>query len=93
MVNSHSLRVPSPPLPQGWPLSWIKDVVTFPEAKLSKLRGVDATVYCRFIRGCCMCINDLYNLPVLIIYSLVYRPSRFHYNCHSFTNSYPIFGF
>ncbi|KAL5501776.1 hypothetical protein ACEPAH_9036 [Sanghuangporus vaninii] len=43
---------PSPPYPQGWPLSWVKEVATFPESKLSELRGVDATLYCRFIRGC-----------------------------------------
>ncbi|KAH8114732.1 DUF221-domain-containing protein [Phellopilus nigrolimitatus] len=43
---------PSPPAPQGWPLAWVKEVIMFPESKLSELRGVDATLYCRFIRGC-----------------------------------------
>lgn len=45
-------KLPSPPHPQGWPLSWVNKVVKFPEAEFCRLRGVDATVYCRFIRGC-----------------------------------------
>lgn len=43
---------PSPPLPRGWPLAWVKEVIMFPESKLGELRGVDATLYCRFIRAC-----------------------------------------
>ncbi|KAF7422401.1 hypothetical protein PC9H_010557 [Pleurotus ostreatus] len=43
---------PSPPSPQGWPLSWVKQIVWFPEEKMNKLRGVDATLYVRFLRGC-----------------------------------------
>ena len=45
---------PSPPHPRGWPLSWVKQVVTFPEEKMLMLRGIDATLYIRFLRGCCM---------------------------------------
>jgi hypothetical protein len=53
-VLSHSdsgSRNPSLPTPKGWPLSWVKDSITFPQAKLNELRGVDATLYVRFLRG------------------------------------------
>ncbi|KAI0714066.1 hypothetical protein C8T65DRAFT_738952 [Cerioporus squamosus] len=44
---------PSPPLPRTkWPLGWVKQVLTFPEDRLNELRGVDATLYIRFLRGC-----------------------------------------
>ncbi|KIY72425.1 DUF221-domain-containing protein [Cylindrobasidium torrendii FP15055 ss-10] len=43
---------PSPPTPQGWPLSWIPQVIKIPEEKMNELRGVDATLYIRFLRGC-----------------------------------------
>ncbi|TDL23258.1 hypothetical protein BD410DRAFT_769147 [Rickenella mellea] len=43
---------PSPPHPHGLPLSWVPPVIKFPEEKLNSLRGVDATLYCRFLRGC-----------------------------------------
>ena len=45
---------PSPPHPRGWPLGWVKQVLTFPEEKMLALRGIDATLYVRFLRGCCM---------------------------------------
>ncbi|KJA17998.1 hypothetical protein HYPSUDRAFT_45721 [Hypholoma sublateritium FD-334 SS-4] len=45
-------RFPSPPSPTGWPLSWVKQAVYFPEDKLNELRGLDATLYIRFLRGC-----------------------------------------
>ncbi|KAF5382774.1 hypothetical protein D9615_002912 [Tricholomella constricta] len=45
-------RNPSPPSPQGWPLSWVKQAVQFREEEMLKLRGVDATLYIRFLRGC-----------------------------------------
>ncbi|KAJ7078629.1 hypothetical protein C8R43DRAFT_351529 [Mycena crocata] len=45
-------RYPSPPSPRGWPLSWVKQVVFFPADKMNELRGVDATLYIRFLRGC-----------------------------------------
>ena len=44
---------PSPPYPRGWPLSWVKQVVALPEDKMLALRGIDATLYARFLRGCC----------------------------------------
>jgi len=46
-------RKPSPPAPASWPLSWIKPAVNFSEMKMLELRGVDATLYIRFLRGCC----------------------------------------
>ncbi|PPQ91695.1 hypothetical protein CVT25_012908 [Psilocybe cyanescens] len=45
-------RLPSPPTPTGWPLSWVKQAIYFPEEKLRELRGLDATIYIRFLRGC-----------------------------------------
>ncbi|KAF9483352.1 hypothetical protein BDN70DRAFT_799820 [Pholiota conissans] len=45
-------RFPSPPSPAGWPLSWVKQAIYFPEDKLNELRGLDATLYIRFLRGC-----------------------------------------
>lgn len=44
-------RNPSPPHPKGWPLSWVPQVVNFPEDKFYELRGPDATLYVRFLRG------------------------------------------
>ncbi|KAJ7459911.1 hypothetical protein FB451DRAFT_1341703 [Mycena latifolia] len=44
-------RYPSPPSPRGWPLSWVKQIVFFPADKMNELRGVDATLYIRFLRG------------------------------------------
>ncbi|EMD39889.1 hypothetical protein CERSUDRAFT_112144 [Gelatoporia subvermispora B] len=60
-------RNPSPPHPRGWPLSWVKEVLTFPESRLNELRGVDATLYTRFLRGCFWfaLIQSLTTLPVL----------------------------
>ncbi|KAF9781182.1 DUF221-domain-containing protein [Thelephora terrestris] len=43
---------PSPRHSRGWPLSWVKEVVTFPEDRMLALRGTDATLYVRFLRGC-----------------------------------------
>ncbi|PPR04094.1 hypothetical protein CVT24_010667 [Panaeolus cyanescens] len=45
-------RFPSPPTPAGWPLSWVKEAVNFPEDKINELRGLDAALYIRFLRGC-----------------------------------------
>ncbi|KAF7288521.1 CBM1 domain-containing protein [Mycena chlorophos] len=45
-------RYPSPPTPRGWPLSWVPQVVWFPHDKLNELRGVDAALYIRWLRGC-----------------------------------------
>ncbi|KAF8895476.1 hypothetical protein BD779DRAFT_1609024 [Infundibulicybe gibba] len=45
-------RYYSPPSPGGWPLSWVRQVTAFSEERLNKLRGIDATLYVRFLRGC-----------------------------------------
>ena len=57
---SNVFRNPSPPIPQGWPLSWVKQVIQFPEDKLSELRGLDATVYLLFLRACSMSVFCFY---------------------------------
>ncbi|KAH9891938.1 DUF221-domain-containing protein [Cubamyces lactineus] len=59
---------PSPPHPRGWPLSWIKPVLQFPEDRMNKLRGVDATLYIRFLRGCFWfaLLQTLTTLPILL---------------------------
>ncbi|CDO75297.1 hypothetical protein BN946_scf184654.g5 [Trametes cinnabarina] len=58
---------PSPPHPRGWPLSWIKPVLQFPEDRMNQLRGVDATLYIRFLRGCFWfaLLQTLTTLPIL----------------------------
>ena len=48
-------RLPTPLAPMGYPLAWVKQVVWFPEDKMNELRGLDATLYIRFLRGCCAC--------------------------------------
>ncbi|KAF5385713.1 hypothetical protein D9757_005480 [Collybiopsis confluens] len=45
-------RYPSPPIPLHWPIQWIPQVIGFSEERLNQLRGVDAALYVRFIRGC-----------------------------------------
>jgi hypothetical protein len=55
-------RFPSPPSPAGWPLSWVKQAIDFPEEKLNELRGLDATLYIRFLRGCCASSSATYRL-------------------------------
>ncbi|KAI0247633.1 hypothetical protein BJV78DRAFT_904502 [Lactifluus subvellereus] len=61
-------RNPSPPIPQGWPLSWVKQVISFPEDKLNELRGPDATVYSRFLRGCTrfVLLHTFTTVPILL---------------------------
>ncbi|KAJ7784498.1 hypothetical protein B0H16DRAFT_1681889 [Mycena metata] len=60
-------RYPSPPSPRGWPLSWVKQVVFFPADKMNELRGVDATLYIRFLRGCFffVLLHTLTTFPIL----------------------------
>ncbi|OSD02408.1 DUF221-domain-containing protein [Trametes coccinea BRFM310] len=59
---------PSPPHPRGWPLGWIKPVLKFPEDRMNQLRGVDATLYIRFLRGCFWfaLLQTLTTLPILL---------------------------
>ncbi|KAF7298976.1 CBM1 domain-containing protein [Mycena indigotica] len=60
-------RYPSPPSPKGWPLSWVKQVVFFPADKMNELRGVDATLYVRWLRGCFffVLLHTLTTFPIL----------------------------
>lgn len=44
--------LPSPPHPK-WPLQWVAQVLKLTEKHFLALAGVDATVYIRFLRGCC----------------------------------------
>ncbi|OBZ71410.1 hypothetical protein A0H81_08778 [Grifola frondosa] len=59
---------PSPPHPRGWPLGWVKQVLAFPEDRMNELRGVDATLYTRFLRGCLYftLLQTLTTLPILL---------------------------
>ena len=52
---------PAPRLPK-WPLSWIPQVIMFPENKLPEMIGLDQTLYLRFVRGCCTFSCALYIL-------------------------------
>ncbi|KAH9179383.1 hypothetical protein EDB89DRAFT_1901360, partial [Lactarius sanguifluus] len=45
-------KYPSPLIPQGWPLSWVRQALSIPETKINELRGLDATVYSLFLRAC-----------------------------------------
>lgn len=45
-------RNPSPPSSRGWPLSWVKHTINVSEDKLLELRGIDASLYIRFLRAC-----------------------------------------
>ncbi|KAF8073764.1 hypothetical protein FPV67DRAFT_764997 [Lyophyllum atratum] len=58
---------PSPPTPRGWPLSWVKQAIQFPEPKMLELRGIDATLYVRFLRACFWfaLLHTLTTFPIL----------------------------
>ncbi|KAF9013241.1 hypothetical protein BDQ17DRAFT_1419404 [Cyathus striatus] len=51
MGKVNKVVFPSPSAPTGWPLAWVKEVIRFPEDKMNELRGIDATLYVRFLRG------------------------------------------
>ncbi|KAG1906688.1 uncharacterized protein F5891DRAFT_476392 [Suillus fuscotomentosus] len=68
-------RNPSPPTPKGWPLSWVKDSITLPQAKLNELRGVDATLYVRFLRG-----SLLFVLVHTFTTTLILLPIHIHFS-------------
>ncbi|KAI0270050.1 hypothetical protein BC834DRAFT_864712 [Gloeopeniophorella convolvens] len=59
---------PSPPTPLGWPLAWVREVIKFPESSLNELRGLDATVYSRFLRGCTwfVLLHTFTTVPILL---------------------------
>ncbi|KAG1750941.1 late exocytosis, associated with Golgi transport-domain-containing protein [Suillus occidentalis] len=69
-------RHPSPPTPKGWPLSWVKDSITFPRAKLNELRGVDATLYVRFLRGTLLfvLVHTFTTTPILLPIHVHFSP-------------------
>lgn len=46
-----SYRIPSPALPK-FPLQWVTQAISYPEANLPNLIGVDASTYIRFLQGC-----------------------------------------
>ncbi|KAK2465349.1 hypothetical protein APHAL10511_002703 [Amanita phalloides] len=58
-------RYPPPP-PTGRPLSWIKEVMGTSEGRLNELRGVDAALYIRFLRGC-FWFTSLHTLTTFLI--------------------------
>jgi Late exocytosis, associated with Golgi transport len=71
-------RLPSPPTPRGWPLSWVGQAIRFPEDEIRRLRGVDATLYVRFLRGCCK-LSALSNITLLkFCSSLVLLATNMH---------------
>lgn len=45
-------RYPSPPIPLEWPLQWLLQALNFSEEQLNQLRGIDAALYIRWLRGC-----------------------------------------
>ncbi|GBE85039.1 DUF221-domain-containing protein [Sparassis crispa] len=59
---------PSPPSPRGWPLSWVRQVIAFPEDRFNELRGVDATLYVRFLLSCFWfaLVHTFTTLPILL---------------------------
>ncbi|KAI0322353.1 hypothetical protein OF83DRAFT_1224915 [Amylostereum chailletii] len=59
---------PSPPVPLDYPLAWVKQVIQFPEPKLNDLRGLDATIYVRFLRGCAWftLLHTFTTVPILL---------------------------
>lgn len=67
---------PSPPIPQGWPLSWVKEVVEMPQARLNELRGVDATLYVRFLQGCLyfVLVHTFTTVPILLPIHVHFSP-------------------
>ncbi|KAI0087845.1 hypothetical protein BDY19DRAFT_892588 [Irpex rosettiformis] len=58
---------PAPPISQGWPLSWVRQVISFPLDKFNELRGVDASLYVRFLKGCVIftLTHTLTTFPIL----------------------------
>lgn len=66
--SSFLLRKPSPPTPRGWPLSWVPQAAKVSEDTFNELRGLDATVYIRFLRGCSWytLIQTFTTLPILL---------------------------
>ena len=76
---------PSPHYPRGWPLGWVMQVITFPEEKMLVLRGPDATLYVRFLRGCCpsifhfILVSLVTHVPELPLNRVVHALAHLHY--------------
>ncbi|KAI0697898.1 hypothetical protein BC835DRAFT_1336744 [Cytidiella melzeri] len=58
---------PAPPISQGWPLSWVPQAIKVPPSKFNHLRGVDASLYVRFLKGCVIftLVHTLTTFPIL----------------------------
>ncbi|KAI0346019.1 DUF221-domain-containing protein [Trametopsis cervina] len=58
---------PAPPIAQGWALSWIPQAIKFPTQKFTEIRGVDASLYVRFLKGCVVftLIHTTTTFPIL----------------------------
>lgn len=69
-------RNPSPPIPQGLPLSWVKEAVKLPQARLNELRGVDAALYVRFLQGCLYftLLHTFTTVPILLPIHIHFSP-------------------
>ncbi|KAI9464920.1 hypothetical protein BJY52DRAFT_1247236 [Lactarius psammicola] len=65
---SNIVRYPSPLIPQGWPLSWVRQVLSIPETKINELRGLDATIYSLFLRACTrfVLLHTFTTVPILL---------------------------
>ncbi|KAH9159491.1 hypothetical protein EDB89DRAFT_2048781 [Lactarius sanguifluus] len=61
-------KYPSPLIPQGWPLSWVRQALSIPETKINELRGLDATVYSLFLRACTrfILLHTFTTVPILL---------------------------
>ncbi|KAH9002732.1 hypothetical protein EDB86DRAFT_3063264 [Lactarius hatsudake] len=61
-------KYPSPLIPQGWPLSWVRQALSIPETKINELRGLDATIYSLFLRACTrfILLHTFTTVPILL---------------------------
>ncbi|KZW01495.1 hypothetical protein EXIGLDRAFT_760706 [Exidia glandulosa HHB12029] len=66
---------PSPPH-SPWVLGWVWQAIRFPEDKMLELVGTDATLYCRFLRGCFYftLLHTCTTLPVLLPIHIFFSP-------------------
>ncbi|KAG6337317.1 hypothetical protein ID866_1779 [Astraeus odoratus] len=69
-------RNPAPPVPQGWPLSWVKEVIKTPQARFNDLRGIDAALYVRFLQGCLyyVLLQTFTTVPILLPIHVHFSP-------------------
>ncbi|VDC00686.1 unnamed protein product [Peniophora sp. CBMAI 1063] len=61
-------RLASPPLPLKYPFQWAKQAIMLNEPELLELRGLDATLYMRWMRGCTWfaCLHTFTTFPILL---------------------------